>query len=122
YGFTRAILDKLAEKIDPAAMKIGEHLAREYAAGYDRLNPVFRRLYGFDMPRIRNYSPGLFEHADGRPDTPADAFGGDSGPVNAMSAGFTKARRHHTARPKQSNALAVYWQHFEQAEYFIAFS
>src|SRR5690606_12049187 len=72
YGFTRAILDKLAEKIDPAAMKIGEHLAREYAAGYDRLNPVFRRLYGFDMPRIRNYSPGLFEHADGRPDTPAD--------------------------------------------------
>lgn len=121
YGFTKPVLEEMADKIDPQASVVGDHLAREYAAGYDRINPVFRELYGFDMPRIRNYAPGLFEHANAKTESPQDAYGGNQSPVNAMSAGFTKSRQHHMARPRQANALAAYWAHIEQMEYFVAY-
>jgi hypothetical protein len=39
-----------------------------------------------------------------------------------MSAGFTKARQNHMARPKQANAMALYWSSLEQTEYFIAWA
>jgi hypothetical protein len=123
YGFTAEVIEAIRAKVDPRALEIAGHLKREYAAEYDRLNPVFRELFGLDMPRIRNYAPGLFESLDTKGD-PAqlDAYGNPATPVNAMSAGFTKARSHHTARPRQANALAAYWSHLEATEYFIAYA
>ena len=123
YGFTAEVIEALRAKVDPRALEVAGHLRREYAAEYDRLNPVFRELFGLDMPRIRNYAPGLFESLDtkGEP-AQLDAYGNPATPVNAMSAGFTKARSHHTARPRQANALAAYWSHLEATEYFIAYA
>jgi hypothetical protein len=121
HGFTKEVLERLSEKIDLGASRVGDHLAREYAAGYDRINPVFRELYGFNMPRIRNYAPGIFDHTNAKPDTPQDAFGGTANSVNGMSTGFTKSRQHHMARPRQMNALAAYWSHIEQMEYFVSY-
>lgn len=118
YGFTREVLDKLIHKIDPHALAIGDHLAAEYAAEYDRLNPVFQRLYGFDMPQIRNYAPGMFENMKAG-NTRLDPDSGVDLAANAMAAGFTKNRTHHTARPRQENALSVYWSHIHATEYFI---
>jgi hypothetical protein len=123
YGFTAQVIEAIRAKVDPRALEIAGHLRREYAAEYDRLNPVFRDLFGLDMPRIRNYAPGLFESLDtkGEP-AQLDAYGNPATPVNAMSAGFTKARSHHTARPRQANALAAYWSHLEATEYFISYA
>ncbi len=123
YGFTAEVIEAIRAKVDPRALEVAGHLRREYAAEYDRLNPVFRDLFGLDMPRIRNYAPGLFESLDtkGEP-AQLDAYGNPATPVNAMSAGFTKARSHHTARPRQANALAAYWSHLEATEYFIAYA
>ena len=118
YGFTRDVLDKLVHKIDPHALAIGDHLATEYAAEYDRLNPVFQRLYGFDMPQIRNYAPGMFENMTAG-NTRLDPDSGVELSANAMAAGFTKNRTHHMARPRQENALNVYWSHIHATEYFI---
>jgi hypothetical protein len=123
YGFTAEVIEAIRAKVDPRALEVAGHLRREYAAEYDRLNPVFRDLFGLDMPRIRNYSPGLFESLDTKGEAAQlDAYGNPATPVNAMSAGFTKARSHHTARPRQANALAAYWSHLEATEYFIAYA
>jgi hypothetical protein len=121
YGFTETVLAQITNTIAPQALDIGDYLRREYADGWHTLNPVFQRLYGMDMPRIRNYAPGIFEHRDARPDgNLTDPFGGGGAlGVNAMSAGFTKSRQNHMARPKQVNALAAYWAHTEQVGYFI---
>jgi hypothetical protein len=123
YGFTAQVLDGIRAKLDPQAATMGTFLRKEYDSEYARLNPVFKTLYGLDMPRIRNYAPGLFDHLDGKADTNAmDAYGNPSTPVNAMSAGFTKARSHHMARPRQMNALGAFWSHLEATEYFIAYA
>jgi hypothetical protein len=121
HGFTAEVIDQIRAKLSPKALDVYAHLRREYNAEYDRLNPVFRRLYNLDMPRIRNYAPGSFENVAGAP-SELDAHGNPTtSSINAMSTGFTKSRTHHMARPKQANALGLYWSHLEATEYFVAF-
>lgn len=123
YGFTESVMEAMERQLNPKAADIGDFLRDEYDAEWNRLNPVYRAIYGLDMPKIRNYAPGMFEHLDakGGTDSTIDPYGGAAG-VNAMSAGFTKQRTHHMARPKLTNALAGYWSHFEATEYFIAYA
>lgn len=122
HGFTEAVITQIRAKLDRRATAVADHLRREYNAEYDRLNPVFRRLYNLDLPRIRNYAPGQFENIDGSP-AELDAYGNSTNQsVNAMSAGFTKSRTHHMARPRQQNALGLYWSHLEATEYFIGYA
>lgn len=123
YGFTAEVMATLEKKLNPKAQDLADFLRDEYDAEFARLNPVYRAIYGLDMPRIRNYAPGLFEHLDskGAADSTIDPYG-NSGGVNAMSAGFTKARTHHLARPKLTNAMAGYWSHLEATEYFIHYA
>jgi proteasome lid subunit RPN8/RPN11 len=118
YGFTASVLEKIRKKIDPRATTFGIHLRTEYDAQWGRLNPVHQAIYGLDMPRIRNYAPGMFESMNSNSNVSPE---GDAPAVNAMSTGFTKARTHHMARPKQSNALLNYWTSMETTEYFIAY-
>lgn len=121
YGFTEKVLNQIQAKIDPRATAIMSHLRGEYDMQYQRLNPVHQRLFGLDMPQIRNYAPGAFESMDGKQD-PNISPDGTGGALSAMSAGFTKARTHHMARPRQANALALYWSSLEQTEHFIAWA
>lgn len=117
WGFTPKVLDQILQKADTRALRISDYLSERYDAEYERLNPVFRELYGFDMPKIRNYAPGRFEHAQNAPDLDPEA--GDPMAVNALTSGFTKNRVNHLARPKQKNALGLYWEHVAGTEYFI---
>jgi hypothetical protein len=74
-----------------------------------------------DMPKIKNYAPGIFEHQFAETMGQADPYGNPETPINAMSTGFTKVRTNHMARPRQMNALSAYWSHLESVEYFIHF-
>lgn len=124
HGLTAEVMDKIRLKLSPKAADIADFLRDEYDAEWDRLNPVYRAIYGLDMPRIRNYAPGLFEHLDAKgpgTDSTIDPTGQPAA-VNAMSAGFTKARTHHMARPRLTNAMSAYWSHLEATEYFIAYA
>ena len=120
YGYTEGVIDALRQGLPDEARDIADFLANEYAGEYDRLNPVYRTLFHMDMPRVKNYAPGSFEHMFHT--TTPDPDGTEAAPVNALSAGFTKARQHHIARPQQRNALEVFWNHHEQTEYFIAWA
>ena len=120
YGYTEGVLDALRQGLPDEARDIADFLAVEYAGEYDRLNPVYRELFHMDMPRVKNYAPGSFEHAM-HTSTP-DPDGTEAAQVNALSAGFVKNREHHTARPQQRNALDIFWGHQEATEYFIAWA
>lgn len=123
YGFTADVMAAIERQINPKALDLGDHLRAEYDAEWSRLNPVYQRIYGLDLPRIRNYAPGSFEHQDAKSGSDS-TISADGSPhsVNAMAAGFTKARAHHMARPKDHNALASYWSHLEATEYFIHYA
>ncbi|MFZ9937746.1 MAG: DUF7178 family protein, partial [Luteolibacter sp.] len=124
YGFTAEVMEAMEKQLNPRARDLGEFLRAEYDAEWQRLNPVYRAIYGLNMPRIRNYAPGAFEHLDAKgpgDDSTIDPSGAPAG-VNAMAAGFTKTRTHHMARPREVNAMAKFWSHMEATNYFIAYA
>ena len=102
-------------------MEIHAWLQSEYETGWAELNPVYQSLFNMDMPRIRNYAPGTFENftnSSGQ-QTSGNPLGGEQGNATAMSAGFSKNRRAHLARPQTMNALSKFWAHHEQTSYWI---
>jgi hypothetical protein len=121
YGFNEQAIAELQAILDPRTVKIHAWLQSEYETGWAELNPVYQSLFNMDMPRIRNYAPGTFENftnSSGQ-QTSGNPLGGDQGNATAMSAGFSKNRRAHLARPKTMNALAKFWAHHEQTSYWI---
>ncbi len=123
HGFTSDILAQLEASLDPRAEQIGGFLRQRYAEGHGYINPVHQRLFGMDMPHVKNYSPGIFEHMDAKATAGGlDPSGSQATGVNAMAAGFTKNRQAHMARPRQTNALAAYWAHMEATTYFVEWS
>ena len=106
YGYTQGVIESLRKQLPDQACDIADFLAVEYAGEYDRLNPVFRDLFHMDMPRVKNYAPGSFEHAM-HASTP-DPDGIDGTQVNALSAGLpshgnTTPLAHSSATPSTSS-------------------
>lgn len=95
-------------------------LMKEYAGQYDRINPVFRRLRGVNLPRVDVYGgKRQVEHSksDSSVSLEADMMRG------GMEAGFTKTRvSRPTGPPKITDALQNYWQNAYQVEHYIAFA
>jgi len=95
-------------------------LMKQYAGQYDRINPVFRRLRGVNLPRVDVYGgKRQVEHskADSSVALETDMMRG------GMEAGFTKTRvSRPTGPPKITDALQNYWQNAHQVEHYIAFA
>ena len=121
YGFNDTAIAELQAILDPRTKEIHAWLQSEYDTGWAELNPVYQSLFNMDMPRIRNYAPGTFENftnSSGQ-QTSGNPLGGEQGNATAMSAGFSKNRRAHLARPQAMNALSKFWAHHEQTSYWI---
>jgi tryptophan synthase alpha chain len=75
-----ALVRRLADAASqPRAEVVADFLRGEYDAQHGRLNPVYRALYGMDLPRIRNYAPGHFESLDSKVNAGLDDLGQGGG-------------------------------------------
>ena len=120
HGYADETIDAIEAWLTPEAKAIRTWLADQYETGYDAINTVHKRRFGIDLPKIRNYAPGLFEHA-GEQNPLSDPMATGLS-VGGMNAGFTKRRRSHKAEPRIEDALAVFWSHFQQTNHWIQFS
>lgn len=120
-GFSESAMGKMREMVsDDFAQAVMRHLRTEYAAGYDQLNPVYRRMFGMNMPQVKNYAPTAYRAGK--------ETGGEVSPFGAapnasgMSAGFVKSRVDHDAMFRQADALVMFWQHTAQSSYWKNFA
>jgi hypothetical protein len=119
-GWDIESVDAMKALLSPEAKAVMGFLQQQYAAGYSRLNPVYQRVYGMDMPRVSNYAPTFYEVSN--QGEGANPFTGSTD-TSGLAAGFVKSRNQkHNARLRQVNALEAYWSHVAQAEYWIAFA
>lgn len=119
-GWTQEAIDQVAALTnDPMSRAIAAFLRQEYARTFELLNPVYRRMYGMDMPHVENYAPTRYEHAGAEQEM--SIFGGPLA-VNGITPGFLKSRVSHSARLRQMDALTVYWQHLSQASQWANFA
>jgi hypothetical protein len=120
HGWTAEVLEEIENQLTPEAKAIRDWLAGEYRNGYDSLNEVYARMYGVNLPRLVNYSPGTFEAMD-MMGQDIDPYGQGLLSEGGFRAGMTITRGNHKAAPRLEDALSVYWSHVNATEHFKAF-
>ncbi len=118
-GFTAGALKEIEDALSPAAKKLRAFLSQKYEAGYSPLNKVFARMFGVDLPLVKNYAPASFYHTGD-----AKAKGPDSGaiPEGGFRASFLKTRKQHRAAPQLENAFSAFFGHSAQMDHWRAFA
>jgi len=119
-GYTQDYIDSLSQDfLSNNGQIMLDYLRSQYSQGYDRVNAVYRRIYGMDMPRVRNYAPTAYDTA--QTDT---VMGPDemSPSLTGMNAGFVKQRVSHNAPILRMNALSVFQSHMVTQNYWINFA
>ena len=118
WGYTQATIDQFKDGIGAKGAKVYEFLREEYDSFYALVNPVYRRLYGMNMPKSEMYAPKKYEQAGSAQ---------DQSPFGTMDAtgstpGFAKSTVKHGNMPQTVDAFFVYWQHVAQVSNFIHFA
>ena len=118
HGYDQGVIDGLENFMSEPAIKVREWLHEKYEAQYFRINEVYRRIKGVNLPRVAVYAPRMVEHMNQRIEGDLTTAAGMAG---HMSTGFTK-RRVQTPRgePKPLDALAGYWSNAFMVEHYIA--
>jgi hypothetical protein len=119
-GFTEeSIAQMRAMTSDEASQTVMRFLREEYDRIYKAANPVYRRMFGMDMPENPLYAPARFE--GGEVGSDMSPFGGPIA-TSGITPGALKARVNHTSKLRQMDAITVYWQHIAQMSHWIHFA
>lgn len=123
WHYRQEDIDAIEAQLTPEAKAVRLHLAEQYAAEYDRLNPVFRSLFGINMPRHKNYSPITVtsqQAAGGQTMDPLTGIGMSS--VSITPGSLKNRSQTAVAEPKLTDALQVYAAHIRQMEHWMAYA
>jgi hypothetical protein len=123
WNYTQDFVDQLEDQLTDNAKAIRLHLAAQYGAEYERLNSVFRQLYGVSLPRHAHYSPLTVKPAQAGAGQTLDPVTGSTMTGAGLTPGSLKTRSQTAiAEPDFRDALQTYIAHSKQMEHFIAYS
>lgn len=116
-GIDDQTISEIEQELHPETRNVINWLSDYYNQQYDRINAVYRRMYGMNMPRVEFYSPTAFENPKAAQQGVGlfDDLAGQSG----LMASFNKTRTRHGWRFKQRSALNAFWAHVYHSEYWI---
>ena len=112
HGWDAQAFQEIEDALSPETKALRAFLSQEYKEGYAPMAQVFRRMFGVDLPSIRNYAPASFYHTG--VDNPPGPDGNAVNPEGGFRAGFLANRKQHTAPPKLENAFAIWNGHVAQ--------
>lgn len=123
WHYNQSFIDEIEAKLSQAAKSVREFLSQRYAEEYNRVNAVYRRLYGINMPRIDGYAPISLEPSlKGTSSTLIDPISGMAVSGASFTPGSLRTRSQAITRPKFDDALQLYVGHTRQMEHFIAYA
>lgn len=103
---------------DHVAVEAFEFLKDYYRGGSGKVNPVYARMFGMNMPQVRNYAPTRFKHAGDVKD-----IGPEGQPTaNGTTPGFAKSRVTHSAPIAPADALEVFSEQVAQQAHWVEFA
>ena len=115
HGFGETFQSVIEKQISDEGKILREYLAGEYEKGYEPLRKLYANMHGMDLPKVGNYTPGVFYSTGG--DITLDVTGGGVVEGGLMQ-GFLKDRKKHTAKPRVESAFAIYFNHLNQTEHW----
>jgi hypothetical protein len=94
-----------------------------YPKYYDRINEVYRRIYGTDMPMNEKYSPiFVSEKVGSKQGSDVDSMLAEETVLSAASNGNLKTRTNHSKQLALIDGDKVLTNYIEKMEYFINWS
>jgi hypothetical protein len=118
-GFNDDSFDDLDNLVSgPFAQAILRVTSRIYGSGYALTNPIYARMFGMNMPMVKNYAPARYLSAKEVKDV-----GLDGSPLTAGGQpSFAKSRVNHTAKLAPEDALTVLQSHIAMQSHWVAFA
>lgn len=112
------LVSEIESEMTEQDKQLADALFKEYENMYYKINEVYRRMYGTDLPKVDFYTPISREAADGS-EAPLD-------PVNDfahyLSASFTKVRTANAIQIKDQDAVDVYIKHVRNAQHWVDYA
>ena len=103
---------------DPFSQTILRFMRRTYGSGYGITNPIYARMFGMNMPMVRNYAPARYLS-----DKEVKDVSLDGSPLTAGGQpSFAKSRVSHSAKLAPEDALTVLQGHLAMQAHFVAFA
>ena len=118
-GFNDDSFDDLDNLISgPFSQAILRVTSRIYGSGYALTNPIYARMFGMNMPMVKNYAPARYQSNKEVKDV-----GLDGSPLTAGGQpSFAKSRVNHTAKLAPEDALTVLQSHIAMQSHWVAFA
>lgn len=120
HGYDATWQQAAVAKLKPETRAIMAWVGRQYEADYNRINSVYSREKGVDLPRVAGYAGmRLSERGSELQQMSVDGNLVEGG----LSSGFTKTRvRKPAGPPRVENILAQYLRHAHQVEHYRAWA
>lgn len=103
---------------DPVSREVMAYAKELYGKGAGIVNPVYSRMFGMNMPQVKNYAPTRFLNAKDTKDIGLDG----SPTATGTTPGFAKSRVTHSAKIAPEDALTVMQGHIAQQAHWVHFA
>ena len=103
---------------DPVSREVMDYAKELYGKGAGIVNPVYSRMFGMNMPQVKNYAPTRFINAKDTKDIGLDG----SPSATGTTPGFAKSRVTHSAKIAPEDALNVMQGHIAQQAHWVHFA
>ena len=116
HGYTETTMAQMEAFLTPKARRIRFWLFRKYDSNYDYFNETYRKMFGVDIPKIKNYSPARQVHSGGQVREMIDT----GTTKQSVTPGMAIERVKHMNEPRyDAGAMATYIQHVDATEHFV---
>ena len=103
---------------DHVSRSVVSYLQSLYGKGAGIVNPVYSRMFGMNMPQVKNYAPTRFLNAKDTPDINLDG----SPTATGTTPSFAKSRVTHSAKIAPEDALTVAQGYIAQQAHWVHFA
>ena len=103
---------------DPVSREVMAYAKELYGKGAGIVNPVYSRMFGMNMPQVKNYAPTRFLNNKDTKDIGLDG----SATATGTTPGFAKSRVTHSAKIAPEDALTVMQGHIAQQAHWVHFA
>lgn len=123
WSYDQSFIDQIEAQLTPEAIALRDFLTAEYAAEYARLNPVYRRIYGVDMPKNALYSPITVTPQQSSQSNQSSATNGTPTVSPSATPGAIRSRSAMAvAQPRFDDALQTWIAHNMQMQHWMAYA
>jgi len=123
-NYSQEFMDALEGEMIPESKSLENYLISQYELEYDRLNAVFERMYGVSLPKNLFYSPLTVDPLQDISDkATADPLSGqDISMMGSYNPSLLRRSKTAAAKPAFRDALATFYAHKNQIEYWMAYA